>query len=613
MAGDFIRFFQALMRSGGTGYAYGPVQYGKTSNMLEAAAMARQAGYTPIIVTQPDLRLREQGHADARRATKPPEVGGRGLDLGLDQMRDSPLLYGEVSVGNFVARSLIFDIMQVRRARDFTDKLDRFQKSDPGNYAKYVAGKIVLIQDEADLFLDDLALLADAAPTHKERQRLLASIAQIETTLDRLARDSHVILKVSATICTNMLAAIKQGRAPGPENIYVAPAVHPDYQALEDFDHHAISAMSGKYDYSKDRDLIRFVNSVLTRTDEPVALINVHKHTVHHKSVKDEVSRYIAKNHRPLLSFCEVIEVNNNTGVGQHRKSVAELISDAHKAGKKFIFVVGGKKLDRGIRCASSNVFGAGGAAGDGRHATDHFMRPPAKIVLPALQQQMRLSGRYSGHKLRQLWMPQDNYDALIEYARLQREMLTELQKPVANRADLIPLSDKLEQHLTGGMVLLMSERHKRFVGTPIGDSFPLFASAAEARDFCARQGFHVVLQSDIAWIENLAGLNPKARKAAVMGEIALRLGHTPTLRTLANYANPRDQGRRWRSAGHCIDLGQQTIAGRTGNVVLIAYMKAKDAEMVSADAEIRVELDENNMVTGFQVTTRAKHLKLIV
>jgi hypothetical protein len=239
-------------------------------------------------------------------------------------------------------------------------------------------------------------------------------------------------------------------------------------------------------------------------------------------------------------------------------------------------------------------------------------MRPPAKLVLPALQQQMRLSGRYPGRKSRRLWMPQDNYDALIEYARLQREMLAELQKPIAHRADLVPLSDKLEQHLTGGMVLLMSERHKRFVGTPVGDTFPLFETTAEAREFCTRQGFKFVVQSEILWMESLAGLDPKTREVALKGELARLLGRSPTLRTLANYSNARDQGRRWRSAGHCIDLGQQTIAGRTGEAILIAYMKAKDAEAAAGDAEIRVELDEDNKVTGFKVTTRAKHLKLV-
>ncbi|PPQ28899.1 hypothetical protein [Rhodopila globiformis] len=580
--------------------------------MLVAAAMARTAGYTPIIVTQPDLRLREQGHADAVREARSAEFGDHGLDLGLDPMRGSPLLYQEVTCGTFVTRSLIFDIMQVRRARDFTEKLDRFQRDKPEEYVAHVAGKIVLIQDEADLFLDDLALLAEAAPTERERRKLLANIKQIESTLDRLVRDSHAVLKVSATICTNMLAAIKQGKAPPPEAIYVAPMEHPDYQGLADFVHRPIRPIAGKYDFSKDDDLPLFVDAVLCRSDKPVALINVHKHTAHHNAIKRELEEYIRRSHATLARECEVIEVNNTTGLGQNRRSVADLISDAHRAGKQFIFVIGGKKLDRGIRCASSNVFDDGARLGDGRHATDHFMRPSAKLVLPALQQQMRLSGRYPGGKPRHLWMPESDYTALKEYAQVQRDMLAELQKPVAHRSDLIPLSETLEKYLSGGMVLLMSERHKQFVGDPIGDA-TLFKTAAEARAFCERQGFRFIEQSDILWVEHLvAGLDPQAREAVIKGELASRLGRNPSLRVLAKYTKARNQGRRWRSDGHCIDLGRQTIAGKTGEAVLIAYMRAKDAEAAPADAEIRVELNEANAVTGFQVATRAKHLKLV-
>ena len=72
------------IRDGGDAFLCAKVQEGKTQLILRAASMAHKAGFIPLILTQPDLRLREQGHSDALRS---------GLELGIQTMRGRPLLF----------------------------------------------------------------------------------------------------------------------------------------------------------------------------------------------------------------------------------------------------------------------------------------------------------------------------------------------------------------------------------------------------------------------------------------------------------------------------------------------------------------------------------------
>jgi hypothetical protein len=595
---NFEHWCMTILRNGGPGYLQGAVQYGKTQKMLIIADHARKMGLIPLIVTQPDLALRSQGH-DA--------VDDSEFELG------GHLKFEDVSKSALRSRILIFDIMQVQRAEALAQELDRLRETEPYFYRDFVAQRLVLIKDEGDLFIENLDEFVEAERDPKRREILEKRIARIETVLHRFVEHSHAVFNVSATISTNLLSEIRRDKPLLPGHIFVLEPTDADYQGLADFERHDITNLSGSYDAQSDGELLNFVDAVMARDDEPVALVNVHKHTKHHRSISEVINEHLIAKHSNKSSRCGIIEVNKN-----EPNPIAQLIGDAHIRGQSYIFVVGGKKLDRGIRCASANVFGKGGQPGDNRYATDHFLRPPRLIVLPALLQQMRLSGRYSGRKPRRLWMPSDARNSLEGFYNLQKDLLNELRKPEPTRSRAIKLADGLDKKL-GPMMVLMSVRHHQFVGA-VDELAPKtmdFSDIEAARSFCEREDYEIRVQSEVIRLDDLDGtIDPMHRRNVIQDFLRQEFGREFEVRAYSPNEPAESFMRLWRSAGESIDLGPTESAGETHNLVLVTHYPAAEGNLLNGVqtrcniGEVRVQLS-GMRVTGIRLLLLNRVLEL--
>lgn len=582
---NFEQWCETILRNGGPGYLQGVVQYGKTQKMLIIADHARKMGLIPLIVTQPDLALRAQGH-DA--------VDDSELELG------GHLKFEDVSKSALRSRNLIFDIMQVQRAEALAEELERLRETEPSFYREFVAQRLVLIKDEGDLFIENLDEFVEAERDTKRREKLKKIIARIETVLHRFVEHSHAVFNVSATISTNLLSEIRKDKPPLPGHIFVLEPTDADYQGIADFERRDITNLAGKYDAQSDDELLDFVDAVMARDDEPVALVNVHKHTKHHRSIGEVIHEHLIAKHFDKFSRCRIIEVNKNEPT-----PIAQLLAEAHLRGQSYIFVVGGKKLDRGIRCASANVFGKDSEPGDNRYATDHFLRPPRRIVLPALLQQMRLSGRYPGRKPRRLWAPSDARNALEGFCSLQRDLLNELRKPEPTRSRAIKLADDLDKQL-GPMMLLMSVRHHQFIGAvdELASKTMDFPDIEAAISFCDREGYEIRIQSEVRRLEELDGIiDPTQRRNLIQAFLKEKFGREFEVRAYSPNVQAESFMRLWRSAGESIDLGPTESSGETQNLVLVTHYPAAEGNLLNS-----VETGQNNgevrvLLSGMRVT----------
>jgi hypothetical protein len=509
----------------GNFYVYGDIQIGKTSEIMRIINHLTRNGYCVVYLTQPLKMLRTQTANDFQDQRNKLLTA---LDHGICRKIEDRI---SLEMLNRIEANdpglLLCDLMHTTRLRNFIQSL----KGDQG-YKKTIRQKLVVVYDEADLYLSELKEIVENEDTElAEKLTSMNKIAEIEKDMSEINDLVHSTIRISGTICGPLLSAIKADNRPDHKKIVLIPRNNPHYQNIKNFvttPAHNIDRTN--YTASDDRNIPEFVRSVLSRDDEPVAMLQIHRYKDQHTSINAEVQKIVEMEGKEKETA--ILIINQDTG----NDSVADRIRDAHKDGKKYIFLVGGVKLERGIRCASSECLA------DHRHLTDLYILPPKNPVMATLLQQMRLSGSYATNKPRCLLIPEDAFSQVMSYYNLQMEFFAELQKPVHKQRTLLEIDRNMKQ------THILSQRHSQAIGLKINNRKG-FRTLADAIAYAAKQTtLPVPVISEVMTVPH----NWTATDRANLTE-----EHSIIRRT----NGPHNELRRWvYSSGESVDAGDHFI-----------------------------------------------------
>jgi hypothetical protein len=457
----------------GNFYVYGDIQIGKTPALTKVISHLTNNGYCVVYLTQPLNMLRKQTTNDFEDPrNKLTAALHDGVCLGLEK-NIAWVMQERIETNR--SGLLLCDLMHTAQVGRFIESL---QGDIPSR--KMIREKLIVIYDEADLYLSEMEQNLENA-TSNEKSKIINDIAMIERDMNDLNDLVHSTIRVTGSICGPFMSAIKAARRPDHMKIVCIPRENPNYQNLKNFVTTPARAIERtKYTARDDKNIPDFVRSVLSRNDEPVALLQIHRHSVKHADINAEVARIADLEGK--LSETAILTINQTTG----NQSVADKICNAHKAGKKYIFLVGGAKLERGIRCASSECMT------DHRHLTDLYILPPKKPIMATLLQQMRLSGSYATNKPRCLLIPETALAQVQAYFDLQAQFISELQKPLHEQRTLLDMSKDLKY------ARLVSTRHAKAIQASPTKRLT-FSTLDAAVDFAKKQTTaHVPIISEV-------------------------------------------------------------------------------------------------------------------